>query len=381
MIDFVNMTFEDIEAQMIEEWEDLTNKTMLPASPERVIVGWVASAIAQIYEKINFAANQNLLSEATGEYLDALAELYGNFPRLDPLPAYTLMTFSLNSAAVSPVTIPAGTLVSDESGNIVFETTYPATIAAGQTSVSGIYVRCTQDGTIGNGYAAGQINSFYGGFTGVDSCANTATTQGGRDAMTDEAYRVYLKEQLSGYSAAGSRRAYEYIAKKANERVSDVCVVTPDAGEVTIYALIDGNDPNSVPSAATSGIKAKILAACSADTVRPLTDSVSVGDPGDVTYTIEYTYYVRSDAPQNAAEVEALIGAAVDAYEHWQGEKLGRDINPSKLMQMLMDTGVLARVDISYPAYTALNDGSDGNAPDHARCTYRSGTNGGVVDA
>ena len=377
MIDFVNETFDSIESRMISEWEDLTGRTMLPSSPERVIVGWVASAIAQIYEKINFAANQNLLSEATGEYLDALAELYGNFPRLPPLPAYTLMTFSLNSAAVSPVTIPAGTLVSDESGNIVFETTYAATIAAGQTSVSGVYVRCTQTGTIGNGYTAGQINRFYGGFSGADSCTNTATTQKGREAMTDEAYRAYLKEQLSGFSAAGSRRAYEYIAKKANDRIIDVCVVSPDAGEVAIYALIDADSPGP----AMSGIKAEILTACSADTVRPLTDSVSVADPIASNYEIRFTYYIRSDAPQSAAEISSMVSSAAAAFRVWQGSKLGRDINPSKLMQMLMDTGVLARVDITYPVYAELNDGSDGNAPEYAYCTGSILTDGGVVDA
>jgi phage-related baseplate assembly protein len=377
MIDFVNETFESIESRMISEWEGLTNKTMLPASPERLIVGWVASAIAQIYEKINFAANQNLLSEATGEYLDALAELYGNFPRLPPLPAYTLMTFSLDSAAVSDVTIPSGTLVSDESGNVVFETTYQTKIAAGQTSVSGIYVRCTQNGTIGNGYAAGQINRFYGGFTGADACTNTATTQGGRDEMTDEAYRAYLKEQLSGFSAAGSKRAYEYIARKANERVIDVCVASPDAGEVVIYAMIDAENPTLAPS----GIKAEILAACSADTVRPLTDSVSVADPDPVNYVVQITYYIRSDAPQSSAEIDSIVSGVVAEYVRWQGSKLGRDVNPSKLSQMIMDTGVIARVDMTYPVYAALSDGSDGSTPEYAYCTGRILTNGGVVDA
>ena len=377
MIDFVNETFDSIEARMIASWEALTSRTMLPSSPERVIVGWVASAIAQIYEKINFAANQNLLSEATGEYLDALAELYGDFPRPEALPAWTLMTFSLNAAAGSDVTIPTGTLVSDESGNIVFETTYAAVIPAGQTSVSGIYVRCTQAGTVGNNYAAGQINRFYGGFSGADECVNAYATKGGRDVMTDEAYRVYLKEQLSGYSVAGSRRAYEYIARKANERVIDVCVTSPDAGEVVIYALQDADSPGP----ATSGVKAQILAACSADTVRPLTDTVSVADPEPVNYNIQFTYYIRSDAPQSSEEIGSIVFSVVNDFIIWQGSKLGRDINSSKLMQMLMDTGVLARVDMTYPAYDAIADGSDGNAPEYARCTGRIITNGGVVDA
>lgn len=377
MIDFVNETFDSIETRMIVAWEALTGKTMMPASPERVVVGWVSAAIAQIYEKINFAANQNLLSEASGEYLDALSELYGNFPRPEPRAANTLMTFSVSSAAAADITIPQGTLVSDESGNIVFSTNYAATIPAGQTSVSGIFATCTQLGTVGNGYAIGQINRFYGGFSGVDSCTNTAPTQNGRDEMTDEAYRVYLKEQLAGYSAAGSKRAYEYIAKKANERIIDVCVASPDAGEVVLYALIDADNP----TAATSGIKAQILAACSADTVRPLTDTVSVDDPDAVTYAIQFTYYIRADATQSSAEIDSMVSAAVTEFVAWQGSKLGRDINPSKLMQMLMDTGVLARVDITYPVYAALSDGSDGNTPEYATCTSRITTNGGVVDA
>ena len=377
MIDFVNETFDGIETRMIAAWEALTGRTMMPASPERVMVGWAATAIMQIYEKINFAANQNLLSEATGEYLDALAELYGDFPRQEPRAAETLMTFSLSEAAVSDVVIPRDTLVSDESGNIVFATTYPVTIHAGQTSVSGVYVRCTQTGTVGNGYAAGQINRFYGGFSGADSCINTTYTQNGRDEMTDEAYRAYLKEQLSGYSAAGSKRAYEYIAKKANERIIDVCVTSPDAGEIVLYALIDADQP----SPATSGIKTNIITACSADTVRPLTDSVSVDDPDTISYDIQFTYYIRSDAPQSASEIASIVSATCSEFEIWQSSKLGRDINPSKLMQMLMDTGVLARVDITTPTYAALNDGSDGNAPEYAHCTGSIITNGGVVDA
>ena len=377
MIDFVNETFDSIETRMIAAWEALTGQTMVPASPERVMVGWAAAAIAQIYEKINFAANQNLLSEATGEYLDALSELYGDFPRPEARNATVLMTFSVDSAAAADITIPQGTLVSDESGNIVFETTYPVTIRAGQTSVSGVLVTCTQPGTIGNGYAPGQINRFYGGFSGADSCVNTGTSQNGRDEMTDEAYRVYLKEQLAGYSAAGSKRAYEYIAKKANERIIDVCVASPDAGEIVLYALIDKDQP----TIATSGIKAEILAACSADTVRPLTDSVSVEDPELVNYEIRFTYYIRSDAPHSSAEIDSILLNAVRDFQVWQGSKLGRDINPSKLMQILMDTGVIARVDLTSPVYAALSDGSDGNAPEYARCTGVIRTNGGVIDA
>ena len=292
------------------------------------------------------------------------------------------MVFSVSEAPASDITIPAGTLVSDESGNVVFATNFARTIPAGETSSPSILATCTQVGTVGNDYAIGQINRFYGGFVGAESCRNIARTQGGKDEMSDEDFRAYLKEQLSGYSAAGSRSAYEHIAKSANERVSDVCVVTPDAGEVCIYAVIDGNHPeNGMPIAAPSGIKAEILAACSADTVRPLTDSVSVGDPVDATYTIDCTYYIRSDAAQSAQEIATLVFDVLDEYKRWQAGKLGRDLNPSKIIQMLMDTGLIARVVVTSPVYTQINDGSDGNAPGLARCTETMAGNGGVVDA
>lgn len=195
--------------------------------------------------------------------------------------------------------------------------------------------------------------------------------------MTDEAYRAYLKEQLAGYSAAGSKRAYEYIARKANERIIDVCVTSPDAGEIVLYALYDGGYPAIAPS----GIKSQILAACSSDTVRPLTDTVSVDDPVETTYYIELTYYVRSDVTKSASEITTAMSEAIAAYRQWQDSKLGRDLNPSKLTQFLMDTGLVARVAITTPVYTAINDGSDGNAPGHTKCTGSSITNGGVVDA
>jgi phage-related baseplate assembly protein len=240
-------------------------------------------------------------------------------------------------------------------------------------------VTCTQVGTVGNGYAIGQINRLYGGFAGVDACTNTAPTQGGRDEMSDDEYRAYLKDKLNSFSVAGPRSGYEYVAKSADERISEVCVVTPSAGAVDIYALID--DGVTPASLAPSSIKTKILAACNADTARPLTDSVSVKDGGEQTYSIEFTYYVRSDVTLNSAEIAAVLNQAISDYQIWQAAKFGRDINPSKLTQMLMDTGLLTRVNITHPVYTELNDGSDGNAPEHARCTSSIGTNGGVENA
>ncbi len=44
-------------------------------------------------------------------------------------------------------------------------------------------------------------------------------------------------------------------------------------------------------------------------------------------------------------------------YIVWQHGKLGRDINPSKLISLLMQTGV-KRVDLTSPAFVHLQDGN-----------------------
>lgn len=56
----------------------------------------------------------------------------------------------------------------------------------------------------------------------------------------------------------------------------------------------------------------------------------------------------------------------VEQYTAWQCAKLGRDINPSRLHAMLMETGI-KRVDMIEPVFVSLKDGSGKDAPQLAR--------------
>ena len=58
---------------------------------------------------------------------------------------------------------------------------------------------------------------------------------------------------------------------------------------------------------------------------------------------------------------------------------MGRDINPSKLIGLLMQTGI-KRVDLTSPSFTALKDGSDNAAPQVAEVGEITATNGGHED-
>lgn len=157
------------------------------------------------------------------------------------------------------------------------------------------------------------------------------------------------------------------------EATIDVSFSQDKAGNVYIYALTKNG------AIAGEALKAKILSACNADNVRPITDYVSVKDAAYVDYTIECTYYIDRESHVSISSISANINSAIEKYKAWQNAKLGRDINPSKLQSMLMVDGV-KRVVITSPTYTPLKNGNDGSVPQVARATTVTVTNGGYED-
>ena len=81
-----------------------------------------------------------------------------------------------------------------------------------------------------------------------------------------------------------------------------------------------------------------------------------LGD-GYAAYDINLTYYIPQQSTKSGTEIAAAVQAAVDKYIAWQCGKLGRDINPSKLISLLMQTGI-KRVDVVSPPFTHLRDGN-----------------------
>ena len=155
-----------------------------------------------------------------------------------------------------------------------------------------------------------------------------------------------------------------------NETQIDVTIKQDFGGYVYIYALMD--DGNM----AGATIKQAILTACNKEFVRPLTDIVSVEDPTTVNYNVDVTYYISNETTTPLADIQAAVNRAVNEYTAWQCSRLGRDINPSKLWQLLMQTGIKRAV-ITSPTFRAMSDGSDGSTPELAVLGTKTVTNGG----
>lgn len=372
---FVSDSIDEILDGLIQQYELTTGRTVKPSSPERLFLVWVAGALVEAYASINYAGNQNIPSRAEGENLDALGELFFNEGRPEATAATVMMRFYISEAQTSAILIPTGTRVSTVDGEPIFETIEDVYIGIGDTYAD-VRCECQESGIVGNGYAAGQINTLIDvdNILYYDHCVNTDESGGGSDEADDDEYYELMVASEDAYSCAGARGAYEYWAKSVSTDIADVVVNSPSAGTVNIYALMEDG------SIAGSEIKAAILDACSADSVRPLTDYVTVEDPEEVEYDITLTYYLSADSTQSASDLEAAIEAAVDEYVSWQAGKLGRDINPSKLTSMLIEAGA-KRVEITAPIYAHLVDGrSTAVAPQIASIGDITLTNGGYED-
>lgn len=109
-------------------------------------------------------------------------------------------------------------------------------------------------------------------------------------------------------------------------------------------------------------VLADVLAACSADEVKPLTDMVVVEAPTVANYDIELTYYTtKVNESEVIKNVEGPTGA-IQRYIYWQDSSLDQDINPDELRKLILCphweeglTGAV-RVDIVKPAFTELSN-------------------------
>jgi len=335
-------------------------------------IRWVCNIIIQERVLNNYTGNQNIPSRAEGKNLDALAELTYLRERPDSKAATCKMLFSISEAQDTAILIPAGTRITDANGTLTWETIEDIYVPIGETSVE-TQARCQTVGVTGNGYAAGQINALVDLYDYYSKCKNITASEGGADRATDDEYYELIRASMDAFSCAGARGGYIYWAKQVSTEIVDVMANSPLPGEVKIYVLMEGG------TLAGEEMKNKVLAACSEDTKRPLTDHVCVEDAEVVPFDINFTYYLQTGRTKSAAEVAAAVNEAVEQYKEWQCAKLGRDINPDELREYLYHTGI-KRIELISPTFTALRDGRDKKVPQVARVGTITITNGGYED-
>ena len=371
-VDFIDgMTLEQLESGMKSRYEqkkeELTGYpvSLQPADESSLILNACAVYMFQGFQFVQRAGEQNMLGMSYGNALDQLGALAG-VTRKDAQAAVCTLKFTLSEKRTSVTSIPQGTMAS-ASGQVYFATTESAEIPAGQLSVE-VPAACTVTGEVGNGYAAGTITTMIDRIGYVESVTNVNVTAGGSDIESDESLADKIFLAPSGFSVAGPTDAYAYFCKAHNSQIDDVYVDSPTPGSVVVYITMEGS---KLPEEAVIEDLEEYL---KDDQVRPLTDNVSVSAPQTVDYSVSVKYWINRSSAGQAAALQEDIEAAVQSYIEWQQAKIGRDINPDQLIQMMVAAGA-KRVEITAPTFKSIQKTQIPAITDEATVTY-----GGVED-
>lgn len=345
-----NKDIDQVRQEMVADYESFISEatgqtvTLERSSVHRMELYAAAAQIYQAMQYIDRQGKQSILKYSYSDFLDNLA-IFKGVTRNPATPATTTLRFTLSAERDTATGIPQGTRVST-AGAIYFATDVYAEIPAGSTTVD-VPATCTVAGTDGNGFAAGELATIVDPIPYVASVTNTTATEGGAEIESDDdlAERVFLAP--GAYSTAGPEDGYLYHAKAYNPAIGDV-VATSDqeAGTVDIvFIMADGSTPGPEM---INGLKGYL----NDKTIRPMTDLVNVSAPEEVQYTINMTYYINRSDSAKAVTIQAAVAQAVADYQTWQ-RAIGRDINPSKLVALVMAAGA-KRVTVTAPTYTAV---------------------------
>ena len=343
-MNFIDTDTDTIKSEIIAQYEEISGRTLATADPVRLFLETIAALIVKQRVLINYTGKMNLLAYAVGEYLDRLGDLVG-VERIGAGCATSHFKITLSAVRPTAVTVPQGTRISPED-NVYFALDDDVVIAAGDTEATATGT-CLSTGTIGNGYAAGEIKKIVDPVAYVASIVNTTESDGGADEEDDESLRERIREAPESFTTAGSTGAYAYWAKTASALIEDVAVVSPTPGEVNIYPLLEGG---KLP---TEEILADVLEIVSDDKVRPLTDKVKALSPTEVSYNLNVTYYIDTDNKTTASTIRKAVESAIDEWMLWERSKLGRDINPTELYYRIRNAGA-KRADIKSPSFTSV---------------------------
>lgn len=181
---------------------------------------------------------------------------------------------------------------------------------------------------------------------------------------TDPDFRRRILLSLQGLSTAGPEGAYIYHALTAAGGVLDASATSPTPGDVVVTVLARDGD-----GTASQTLLDSVNTAVNAESVRPLTDRVTVQTAEIIPYAITATLYFYPGPDSQVVLAEAREAAEKYAEEH---HRLGKDITLSGVYAALHRPGV-QRVEIE-----SLNKTRVINRQQAAYCTDITLTDGGV---
>ena len=291
-----------------------------------------------------------MLKTATGAELDNYGLPFGVM-RNQATYATVPVRFTLSAVQKTVVAIVQGTRVRTAAG-VYFDTTEYAQIAIGETYVD-VVAQAEVVGSGGNDIPPGVVDTLVDAIPYVASVSNVDTSSGGADAESDDSLTRRIWLAPTTYSCAGPRDAYEYWARSFRSDVEDAIAVGPRLLPCRVYiyfTLTGGNLPSEKDTSEMETFMMDIAR-------RPMCDIVHCKAPTEVSYSIDFTYYIAASSSKNVSIIQKNVENAVAEFQTWQ-RSIGLDINPMELMARLRTAGV-KRVVMRQPVDKVIKDGKD----------------------
>lgn len=320
---YINYDAEETWADMLKTYIEAGGDVLYPGDEKEMLLRGALSFATAIMAKVDSALRMATLRYAVGDYL----KLYGEsrdcaYREAEAATAPIKITFQASGIAR---TIPKGAKLTAD-GAVLYS--LQADISqTGNAQEATASIVCDDPGAAGNGLANGTQMQFIEYGAAYLTVVTTAAASGGKDAEAQETYRERIRNWGIAAVTTGPSSRYEAVAKAVSDDILDVKAQNIGDGEVGVYLILKSG-------ASSAGIIQSVTEALNDEGVRPLTDQVTVQAATAVAYTLSVKVWYST-----ASNIGDAVQAAIEEYQTWQDQKIGRAWNPDLLMALLYKAG------------------------------------------
>lgn len=277
---------------------------------------WATAAQLQALEiQADWALDQSFPQTAQGQYLDYQGQMRG-LVRLPATKSVGTLRFSVETAPVSDITIPEGTvcMTADE---VRFQTTEAVVLAEGTLSTDAP-AEALEGGSQGNA-APGVIAILTACPLAVTGCTNPAAFSGGSDEEDDETFRSRILESYQRLPNGANAAWYEQTAMNYGGVAAARAVGRARGiGTVDIYVATEDGVPD-----------AELLAGLQAELQEKREIAVDVEVRAPTVQSVDVTVAVAPENGMAFAEVQAAVEQSMATF--FTGRLLGKAVRLAEL--------------------------------------------------
>lgn len=320
---YVTYDPDEIWNEMMVAYVEAGGDILYPGDEKEMLLRSVLADIIQVFAGIDNGLRMQTLRYAVGDYLDLLGELR-SCARIEAAAATATVTITMNATGKSD-TLAAGTAMTAD-GVLFYLLSEDLAITGGAQTVT-VGITADRAGSAGNALTAGLQMQMQSKHPAINSIIVASDAVGGQEREDDDTYRERIRQYGLASVSTGPAKQYEAAAKAVSSIIVDAKAIRLNAGSVGIYLIL------STETGAAALIQS-VVDALNSESVRPLTDTVSVYQATDITYTLNVQYQADNSSATNAA-----IAQAVADYQEWQDSTVGLAFNPDRLMAALYQAG------------------------------------------